>query len=202
MRLSGTFIDEIYYSKKDLLFRTRSGTDPKLIWYQTVRITDLARLEALSKVKDLDAVIRESGIKVHCFPGYTKVLTEEGYKEIDKIEVGEKVFTHLGRLQKVTRVFESYSDKLVEVKVGTSKFDLIKCTLNHKFLTKSGWVEANKLKAKDSLISPRLSVPETTRVPDKLAFILGLYLADGSLAPLAVLLYSSQSNEPSAYICI
>ena len=66
MQLDGTFIDEIYYNKKDLLFVTRSGTDPRLVWYQTIRIMDLIKLDDISKTKNLDAVIRDSGLKVHC----------------------------------------------------------------------------------------------------------------------------------------
>nr|DAH52357.1 MAG TPA: hypothetical protein [Caudoviricetes sp.] len=85
MRLSGTFIDRIYYNEKDLLFRTRSGTDPTKVWYQTIRIEDLRTLDDLIATKDLDRVIRESGIKVHCncpaflYWGFKYLSWKKGY---------------------------------------------------------------------------------------------------------------------------
>lgn len=66
MQLSGTFIEQVYYSKKDVMFKTRSGTDPRVFWYQTIRIEDLRDLEDIVTTKNLDEIIRKSSIKIHC----------------------------------------------------------------------------------------------------------------------------------------
>jgi hypothetical protein len=85
MQLQGVFIEEIYYSKKDILFKTRSGTDPSKIWYQTFRMEDLRNLANLKDVKNLDEVIRNSGLKVHCtcpawqFWGFKYMAWKGGY---------------------------------------------------------------------------------------------------------------------------
>ena len=37
-----------------------------------------------------------------CFTGDTDVLTSKGFKKIKDIEIGDEVFSHTGRLNKVT----------------------------------------------------------------------------------------------------
>ena len=150
MRLGGTFIDRIYYNSptKDILFRTRSGTDPRLMWYQTIRINDLATIDYISKQKDLDKIIRESGLKVHCFVGSTKVLTKAGYRPIRDVKEGDEVFTHRGRYKKVLKTFKSLTGVLVKLRVYKSPDSrtTIICTPEHRFLIASGeWKEAKDI---------------------------------------------------------
>lgn len=45
-----------------------------------------------------------------CFPGSTRVETERGPRRIDQIKVGERVLTHRGAYQKVTRIFRTPHD--------------------------------------------------------------------------------------------
>ena len=39
----------------------------------------------------------------HCLTGETKVRTTAGYKNIETIKVGDRVYTHTGKSQKVTK---------------------------------------------------------------------------------------------------
>ena len=51
---------------------------------------------------------------VQCFEGSTLILTSNGYRPLDTIDVGDLVLTHEGRYRKVVRVFErKYSGKMI-----------------------------------------------------------------------------------------
>jgi len=66
-----------------------------------------------------------------CFAPGTKVFGQ-GVKNIEDVQIGDKVLTHRGRLRKVTHKFERpYEGELVKIEAD---FDVpIVCTPNHKF---------------------------------------------------------------------
>lgn len=67
-----------------------------------------------------------------CFTGDTRVLTSDGYRRIDEIQVGMEVYTHEGRLKRVVKTFDNGIHPIVIVQIdGTPS---IKTTANHKFL--------------------------------------------------------------------
>jgi len=69
-----------------------------------------------------------------CFSFNTKVLTENGYKNIGDIKVGEKVFTDVGKLQKVSKVFKRKENDIIDLKVK-GLCDNIKITGEHPVLS-------------------------------------------------------------------
>ena len=69
-----------------------------------------------------------------CFTGDTLVLTDDGYKRIDEINIGDKVLTHTNQYKKVTNVFNQGVKDIINVK-GMAVHN-IKTTENHKFLTR------------------------------------------------------------------
>ena len=69
-----------------------------------------------------------------CFTGDTLVLTDDGYKRIDEINIGDKVLTHTNQYKKVTNVFNQGVKDIINVK-GMAVHN-IKTTDNHKFLTR------------------------------------------------------------------
>lgn len=73
------------------------------------------------------ADIIKIGIGPGCFISGTKVLTETGLKSIEKIKIGEKVYTHTGTLKTVTHKLSRLENKRIMDING------IKCTPNHKF---------------------------------------------------------------------
>ena len=69
-----------------------------------------------------------------CFTGDSLVLTDNGYKRIDEINIGDMVLTHTNQYKKVTNVFNQGIKDIVNVK-GMAIHN-IKTTENHKFLTR------------------------------------------------------------------
>jgi Site-specific DNA methylase len=69
-----------------------------------------------------------------CFASGTMVKTEDGFKEIQDIVVGDKVLTHTGNYKKVTKVMTKISDKYC-ILSGENMEDIV-CTPNHRFYTK------------------------------------------------------------------
>lgn len=77
-----------------------------------------------------------------CFVSGTKVLTIDGYKNIEDIKIGDIVRNAIG-YGTVYQTFENTSDEIYEIKTVDGK--VFKCTGNHPFLTTKGWVNANEL---------------------------------------------------------
>ena len=95
-----------------------------------------------------------------CFVEDTMVLTDKGYKKIQDIKVGTKVFTHLNRFRRVTRTFVNpCPNKLIEIK-SEAVHDRILCTANHPFLVKRDnkieFIQAKDLINTDLLCIPKL----------------------------------------------
>lgn len=100
-----------------------------------------------------------------CFTKNNLVLTQNGYKFINEINVGELVYTHTGNLRKVLKTQQfNVTEKLYRIHYkgegSYHKIYPITCTGDHKFLTKRDntemWVEASALKVGDKLYYPRV----------------------------------------------
>lgn len=92
-----------------------------------------------------------------CLTPRSKVLTEQGWKPISKVRVGEQVWTHKGRLRKVTEVFErDFDGDLIVLNMGNgrgtslSNFQLT-MTPEHPVLTARGWVTAGGIVPTDKV---------------------------------------------------
>lgn len=101
------------------------------------------------------------GLHPHCFTdGRSLVLTEEGWKQLKTIKVGERVLTHNGHFRKVVDTIDArYSEKpTVRINYKYGKNDQsVNVTPDHKFLTNRGWVEAKDITLEDKLV--KLLVP-------------------------------------------
>jgi len=92
----------------------------------------------------------------HYFVGGTKVLTDEGEKPIEEIEVGDKVLakdenTPAGELayKEVTGLYRNQRDDIIKLHVGEQ---IIETTDNHPFWVEGkGWVFADELQIGDKL---------------------------------------------------
>ena len=142
----------------------------------------------------------------HCFAGSTKVRTRRGLKDISAIQVGDKVLTHKNRYRRVTKVFENGTKALYQIDAyGTTK--PILATGNHPMwvvgrgqIFGDGGVSGARYKKEtlagikphfrpvtdvyplDYLVLP-LYIGGDQRVDPALAFLTGLYAAEGNLAP-------------------
>lgn len=95
----------------------------------------------ISQVKgtDLDIVDTDkyNYIVTYSFPCFTAdslVLTRNGYKNINNVEVGDEVITHDNKYHKVVNVFDNGIKPILKIKAMA--VDEIKCTPNHKFYTR------------------------------------------------------------------
>ena len=95
------------------------------------------------------------GCPKDCFVAGTLIKTEEGYKAIEEIEVGDKVWswdeeTGEQALKTVVQLFRNEKDVLVHIDVAGEH---IQTTPGHPFyVAGKGWVKAGELKAGNELI--------------------------------------------------
>ena len=157
----------------------------------TVQLGSVTEVDA-RKLGYIDLLIGGSP----CFAAGTKVLTDEGYKNIEDINVGDKVLTHRNRWRTVV----DYGCKMADTyEVLTQCSVPIVCTADHKFwarkksfdwkneirtrrmnLGKADWVEAKKLKHEYYVCSNRPKVDgDGLNITLEESWVLGRYLADG-----------------------
>ncbi|PYI56314.1 polymorphic toxin-type HINT domain-containing protein [Paenibacillus flagellatus] len=108
----------------------------------------------------------------NCFTSGTKVLTDEGEKNIEDIEVGDKVLAKdennpSGELayKEVTALYRNQRDDIIKLHVGEQ---IIETTDNHPFWVEGkGWVFAGELQVGDKL----QKADESNLTIDKVEFI-------------------------------
>ncbi len=87
----------------------------------------------------------------NCMPPEQEILTEQGYKPIAEVTIGDQVVTHRNRLRRVLHKFERETEELLFV-IKTKKlgYDALRVTGEHKVLAiRSEWV--NNHKSRDGL---------------------------------------------------
>lgn len=92
------------------------------------------------KAADLEIVDRDKytymlTYSFPCFTGDSMVLTSNGYKRIDEIQIGDYVLTHKNKYQKVLNFYNNGIKSIYQIK-GMA-IDEIKTTKNHKFLVRT-----------------------------------------------------------------
>lgn len=91
-----------------------------------------------------------------CFPSGTKITTINGYKNIEDIKIGDKVLafdekTNGFAYKKVTDVFVKKMPKSM-MSLTLNAHHIIRCTCNHPFWTKRGWIKAEDLTLEDEVL--------------------------------------------------
>ena len=112
---------------------------------------------ATGKIMDRIKNMRSTsiGCATECFVAGTMVLSEDGYKAIETIEPGDKVYaaaleTGEAGYKEVVRTFVSEKDEVVHVKV---EGETITSTTEHPFyVPEKGWTAAIDLRAGDILV--------------------------------------------------
>ena len=96
---------------------------------------------------EIEGLVCQRGIHA-CFSPDTKVIVENGSKEIKDIVIGDKVLTIDGSYQKVSKVMINESNELYEIK-SKGLIEPLKATGNHPLLVlrdnKEKWIEVEKL---------------------------------------------------------
>ena len=86
----------------------------------------------------------------NCFTPDSPVLTDAGYKNIEDIRVGDKVYTHKDNYMPVYHtISRGYSGELMNIEIESG--EVIRCTPEHKFWVNGEWVEAQHLSIHDEL---------------------------------------------------
>ena len=111
------------------------------------------KLRAKSIQKSVINIVKVA--KTQCFTAGTKILTEEGLKSIEEIEIGDKVWafneeTGKKELKVVTQTFVREANKLIIIKIGK---EIIETTEEHPFYVNSKWVKAKDLVVGDLLFT-------------------------------------------------
>jgi ribonucleoside-diphosphate reductase alpha chain len=95
----------------------------------------------------------ERGLPISCLTGDSWVITEDGAKQMENLEIGDKVLTHKGRFRPVTAKKSRYSEgDLFNLKIAT-RLTPLKITGNHPVLTNHGWVRVDELDPSKHLVA-------------------------------------------------
>jgi len=83
------------------------------------------------------------GLPISCFTADTLVNTENGYKKISELTIGDKVLSHDGTYNEVENIATQESDDLYELEF---RGEVFRVTGNHLILTREdGWVRVDEL---------------------------------------------------------
>jgi DNA (cytosine-5)-methyltransferase 1 len=134
----------------------------------------------LSKIEYKDKKIDIICAGFPCFVKDTKVLTNNGYKNIQEVETTDKLLTHTGKFQNIINFQKKiYNKNLYKIRVNYSPYDL-KTTEEHPFyIYRNGniqWINANELTESDYVGMPINTKNEILRKTD--FFMLGCYMGN------------------------
>nr|WP_154983725.1 polymorphic toxin-type HINT domain-containing protein [Paenibacillus xylanexedens] len=133
------------------------GADKEVRTYGQVDMGNLAALFFVGSIKGASSnVLSGKFNSCNCFVAGTKVLTAEGEKNIEDIEVGDQVLAKSqydsdGNLayKEVTALYRNQRDDIIKLHVGEQ---IIETTNNHPFWVEGrGWVFADELHGGDKL---------------------------------------------------
>lgn len=112
-----------------------------------LNLGDITKVDIESLPVDVDLITHGSP----CFTADTLVLTDNGYKPIVEVKVGDMVLDHKLGYSMVTNFFEQGEKEIWEIEADFIK-RTIRTTSNHRFYAKTSdnakprWIKCNKLK--------------------------------------------------------
>ena len=149
-----------FYQKNDGLYELKSSGKVESGAEISYEYNCPSHLKYTLKVVAKDQNNNESYLEINvgpnCFVAGTKVYTEDGYKNIEDIKVGEKVYaldleTNNQELKEVKRTILSKSNELYYLKIDD---ELVQVTPRHQFyIIDKGWVRAYDLEVGDQVMT-------------------------------------------------
>ena len=106
--------------------------------------------------KDNNLIISKNINKYYCFVAGTKVLTENGYVNIENIKVGDKVYSYNFNnneleLKKVINLINSEAKETYKMDIGDQTIEM---SVRHElYIIDKGWTRAYDVKVGDKMIS-------------------------------------------------
>lgn len=123
-----------------------------------------------------------------CLDPSARILTENGYKNIKDVMIGDKVYTHKGRYQKVINTMINPGKEIFEIS-SSYMLDTIKATADHPIFIREQngnyiWKEVEKLESTDLMAIP---INQNSILPSyknlnfnyDMFWLIGRYLGDG-----------------------
>ena len=169
---------------KELLWFISGETDNKLLKKQGVHIWDANCSREFLDNRGLH--LYPEDIIGPCFVNGTKVLTENGYKNIEDVEVNENVYTHKGNLYPVLENMNRlYSGQLYKIRPKYSPYEIL-CTPEHPFYVRK-FIVKNRFKIdgveKRNVVFP--DTPEFIPAKDliKGQYFLGMKIEEKEIIP-------------------
>lgn len=111
-------------------------------------------------------------IQTGCFMGGTQILTDQGYKSIKNVQVGDKVLTHKNRYKRVTKTMvRDHEGDFIHMRFGRKgPAQSIRATPEHPVLVerngKKCWVEIGNIEEGEIVFVPGTDCPITgERIP-------------------------------------
>jgi site-specific DNA-cytosine methylase len=160
-------------------------------WSNAVRYGDIREVTG-KQIGYVDGIV--GGFP--CFVAGTMVLTLEGYKPIEKLNVGEMVLTHLGNWQPITSVMSRYAEKTLTIDgmgimetTTTHEHPYYASAMEMRYVSRKigkrrhfedkKWIDAKDLTNNHFLtqVLPQATIAETET--DAFWWLVGRYLADG-----------------------
>jgi len=128
---------------KELLWFIRGETDNKLLQQQGVHIWDGNTSREFLDSRGLR--LYPEGAAGPCFVKGTKVLTHNGYKNIEEINNNDAVYTHNGNFNPVVEnMIRNYNGELYKIRPKYSPYNIV-CTPEHPFYARK-FIVKNRFK--------------------------------------------------------
>ena len=155
---------------KELLWFIRGETDNKILKAQGVHIWDGNSSREFLDSRGLKYEADEIG---PCFVKQTKVLTQNGYKNIESIEINDYVYTHNGNLYPVLENMKrNYNGQLYKIRPKYSPYDIV-CTPEHPFYARK-FIVKNRFKI-DGVEKRNVVFPDEPKFIEAKELIKGKY---------------------------
>lgn len=130
-----------------------------------------------TEYKDIDFLMGGSP----CVPAGSKIKTDNGYKAIEDIEIGDMVLTHKNRYRPVSRLYERQSSHIYHIKFNGG--DTLDITGNHPVYTYRDnefmFVRTDELTINDYVCININQQQKQLEYSDDILWLLGRTLADG-----------------------
>lgn len=139
-----------------------------------------------------------------CFTAGTPILTEDGYRPIEELKIGDLVYTKDGSLQPIENTMSRLAENIVSTKVSGALS--LKTTDNHKFFIYDENKELtlkplNQIDGKDKISLFKLPKDRNIHIEPALAYIIGRYVGDGWKTGKKVKLKSGMKEYMNYFLC-
>ncbi len=150
-----TFLNDYYKISQEKPLSVEQFVAAGYLVFELIPGTKVEAKLSKKGISYIDTAISKAAKGCNCFTAGTKVQTDEGEKNIEDIEVGDKVLSkdeETGKVEykEVTDTFNHETDEIYKIYVGGQ---IIESTFNHPFYVKNkGWTYVKDLKIGDLLV--------------------------------------------------